>query len=348
METRAKSLTIIISSILLFLSTSTLLSQSQTQTPVPPTPAPSKTAPPNTAQETPTAAEATEDQPPNQAIQVKTQADLNTMTGNIQRPNGIAWFNDKLYTACTGDWTLYEIDTNSGSTVQYLYGVRNAHSIHPILENDQLHLWIPDFQSNTLVHIFQGTSEIVTSNLSGPWGITELDEETFAVSNLSGNNLIAATKTGEAREIISGLRSPSGLANDDSYLYVANTGSTRRAVEWYEKSELLGAESPIDSANLEDRDLITGLQNTTNLTIGPDGFLYFSYALGTRGVVGRVDTEICRAKGGCTSDEVEIVLYTELAAPLAGLTFSDDMKMYIHSIFSPDIYWVQIEPPDPD
>jgi hypothetical protein len=78
--------------------------------------------------------------------------------------------------------------------------------------------------------------------------------------------------------------------------------------------------------------------------LGSDGKLYFAYSLGTRGVVGRVDPEVCRLNGGCTNDQVEVVLYTELAAPLAGLTLSPDMKLYVHTMFSPDIYWVQIEP----
>jgi hypothetical protein len=77
--------------------------------------------------------------------------------------------------------------------------------------------------------------------------------------------------------------------------------------------------------------------------LGSDNRLYFSYALGTRGVIGRVDPEVCIANGGCTSNEIEIVVYTELAAPLAGLTISPDMKLYIHTIFSPDLYWLQLE-----
>jgi hypothetical protein len=71
--------------------------------------------------------------------------------------------------------------------------------------------------------------------------------------------------------------------------------------------------------------------------------LYFAYALGTRGVVGRVDPEFCMENGGCSNDQVEVVLFTELAAPLAGLTFSDDMRLFVHTIYRPEIYWVQIE-----
>jgi hypothetical protein len=88
--------------------------------------------------------------------------------------------------------------------------------------------------------------------------------------------------------------------------------------------------------------LVSGLQNTTGLVLGPDGYLYFAYALGTRGVVGRVDPDVCRERGGCSNTDVEIVVFTELAAPLAGLTISPDMRLFVHTMFSPDIYWVQL------
>ncbi|MEL7236828.1 MAG: hypothetical protein AAGK74_20155, partial [Chloroflexota bacterium] len=83
-------------------------------------------------------------------------------------------------------------------------------------------------------------------------------------------------------------------------------------------------------------------QNPTGLTMGPDGLLYVSYALGTRGVIGRVDPVMCRENGGCTNNEVEIVVYTDLAAPLAGLAISPDMRLYTHTIFSPDIYFADL------
>ena len=88
--------------------------------------------------------------------------------------------------------------------------------------------------------------------------------------------------------------------------------------------------------------LVTGLQNTTGVVMAPDGYLYFAYSLGTRGVVGRVNPNECR-ENGCTNDQVDIVIFTELAAPLAGLTISPDMRLYVHTIFSPDIYWVQLD-----
>ena len=272
----------------------------------------------------------------------KTQSDLSIVTGNIQRPNGLAWYDNKLYTVCSGDWTLYAIDPTSGNTTQYIYGIKNAHTLYAVTKDDKLSLWIPDFQSNALVNIYEGVASTVASNLHGPWGITSIDTQTFGVTNLSGNSVTLITDAGDIKEVISKLRSPTGIASDDAYVYVANTGSTRRAIEWFDKSSVLKAETSIDSSEAS-KPLVSGLQNITNLSLGSDNMLYFSYSLGTRGVVGRVDPEVCRNNGGCTSDAVEIVLYTELPSPLAGLTITPDMKLFIHSIFSPEIYWVQLE-----
>ncbi len=272
------------------------------------------------------------------------QEDLSLLTGNIQRPNGLAWFDNKIYTSCSGDWTVYEIDTVTGTTAQYIYGVKNSHSMYVTSDGDRATLWIPDFQSNNLTHIIKGNSEIVASNLKGPWGIAPLSADKFAITNLLGNNLISVTASGETKELILNLRSPAGIAINGDYLYVANSGSARRAIEWYNLSDIEKSEAALDSSDKSlNTSLVTGLQNVTNLALGADGYLYFSYALGTRGVVGRIDPNICREQGGCGNDQVEIVLYSELAAPLAGLTISPDMRMYIHSIFSPDIYWLQLD-----
>jgi hypothetical protein len=340
MEIRLKAFKIVTTSILL--SGIMLVNQiTPTQEPLTPTIAPSKT-PISVPTEIQPADKQTDD-PISSPVDLNTQSDLQILTGNIQRPNGMIWINDKLYVSCSGDWTLYEINSANGSTAQYLYGVKNAHTFYAESQDNQTELWIPDFQSNTLVHVFQGRSEIIASNLNGPWGITRLEDNQFLVTNLSGNNIISVQPNGETEELITNLRSPTGVASDQDNLYVANAGSTRRSVEWYSIDEVTSSDAPIQSEETESQNLITGLQNTTNVVLGPDERLYFSYALGTRGVIGRVDPKICIANGGCTSNEVEIVVYTELAAPLAGLTISPDMKLYIHSIFSPDLYWLQLE-----
>jgi hypothetical protein len=274
-----------------------------------------------------------------------TQRDLSVLTGNIQRPNGLFWFENKLYTSCTGDWTLYEINIESRETVQYIFGIRNAHSMY--VERDEItnevSLWIPDFQTNTLAHINRSGLEIATSNLNGPWGITPGNSTHFFVTNLLDHNATKVGKDGTTNHILTNLRSPTGIAADAEYTYIANTGSARRAIEWFNTQELVNTEDAIDTEKSDSaHTLVTGLQNTTNIALASDGFLYFTYALGTRGVVGRVDPNICRENGGCTHDQVEIVVYTELATPLAGLTISPDMRLFVHSMFSPDIYWVQL------
>lgn len=279
-----------------------------------------------------------------QTIEPLRQTDLSILTGNIQRPNGLFWFENKLYTSCTGDWTIYEINIESRATVQYIFGVRNSHAfyIERDEENDAVNIWVPDFQTNTLNNINRSGLNVVASNLNGPWGITPLNETDFLVTNLLGNNVIRAGRGGGAQEVLTNLRSPTGIATDGDYFYVANTGSARRAIEWFNTSDVSESSAPIDTDNNTPRALVTGLQNTTNITMANDGYLYFTYALGTRGVVGRVNPQVCRDNGGCTHDQVEIVIYTELATPLAGLTISPDMQLFIHSMFSPDIYWVQL------
>ena len=267
-----------------------------------------------------------------------TQADLSILTGNVQRPNGIVWHNGNLYASCTGDMTVYEINDTTGATLTYIWGIRNAHTLYA--EDDEageLALWIPDFQSNTLTRVTRQGVETISGDFAGPWGISYLDDESFLITNLLGDTLERVTRDGERTVVVGDLAAPTGVTHDDRYIYVANNGSTRRAIEWYALDP--EGEGDDDSSPA----LVTGIQNTTGIVLGADGRLYFACSLGTRGVVGRVDPEQCRLNGGCSNDQVEVVLYTELAAPLAGLTLSPDMKLYVHTMFSPDIYWVQLE-----
>jgi hypothetical protein len=301
-----------------------------------PTPAPSKT-PVAVADEMP--------EPSNQqnqtTIQTRIQADLAILTGNVQRPNGIVWHNNKLYTSCTGDFTIYEIDDSTAATRTYIWGVRNAHTLYAeTTDLGELNLWAPDFQSNELVRIDRNGVAPILSNLNGPWGIAYLNENEFLITGLRSNNLMIVTRDGESREIVTDLRSPTGVATDENSVYVANTGSARRAIEWIDKADI---PPDGDSEPVPVRPLVSGLQNTTGLVLAADGYLYFAYSLGTRGVIGRIDPELCKQNEGCTNAEVEIVVYTELAAPLAGLSISPDMRLFVHTMFSPDIYWVQLE-----
>lgn len=265
------------------------------------------------------------------------QDDLRVLVGNVQRPNGIVYLNGNLYTVCNGDWTIYEIQTESELTVTYIFGVRNAHSVYAEETDAGFNLWIPDFDTNSLVRVDQNRSApdvISEEGLDGPWGITDLDDETFLITNLRANTISTMTRDGEANEIMSGLRSPSGIAGDEAHIYIANNGSARRAIEWIDRDDL-GNSSEL-------KPLVSGLQNTGGLVMAADGYLYFTFAQGTRGLVGRVDPEQCR-ESGCSNSEIEIVVNTELPAPLAGLTLSDDMRLFVHTIYRPEIYWVDLE-----
>lgn len=267
-----------------------------------------------------------------------TQADLTVLTGNVQRPNGIAWYDGNLYTACTGDGTVYEINDTTGATITYIWGINNAHALHAEVDaNARLNLWIPDFGANTLALITRAGVRTVADDLNGPWGIAPLGED-FLVTNLLGSSLVRVTRDGSVTSLVEDLPAPAGLAMDESFVYVGNNGSTRRAIEFYSRAELEAGDISTDDNHV----LVSGLQNVTGVQLGADGNLYFAYAIGTRGVVGRVDPEACRAAGGCSNDQVEVVVFTELDAPIAGLTLTPDMRIYLHTMFEPEIFWAQL------
>lgn len=311
------------------------------------TPAPSKTPGAEEATEVlESTAEATESARVEDAgilrvpFEPMTQADLSILTGNVQRPNGIAWLDDQLYVSCTGDWTIYQIDPNNGQTLTYIYGIRNAHTLHAERGSDnEVHVWVPDFQTNSLNDVTRNGVRVVAEGLAGPWGMTMESDETFLVSNLSGNTLARVGRDGTTETVVGGLRSPTGVALDENIAYVANNGSTRRAIEWFDVSGETAIEAAEDGSG---QSLVSGLQNVTGLALGDDNYLYFAFSLGTRGVVGRVDPVACRENGGCAHEDIEIVLLTELAAPLSGLTVSPDGRLFVHTMFSPDIYWAQL------
>lgn len=338
-----KQLTVIII-ILLIIAGRAKLGEGES-TPETPTLAPSKTPVP-IATNTPSRSISESSSSRTGFIEPFTQDDLSVLTGNIQRPNGLVWYDEKVYVSCSGDWTLYQIDPDEGTTIQYIYGVKNAHSLYATSDADGISLWVPDFQSNTLVQITKGTPKNIATQLQGPWGIADLDGQLFLVTNLLGNEILTISRRGEVKQAVTNLRSPAGIVVDEEFVYVANTGSARRAIEWFSTDDLPKTDPALNAQESDQiSSLVTGLQNVTNLTLAADGYLYFSYALGTRGVVGRIDPQMCRENGGCTNDQVEIVVYSELAAPLAGLSISPDMRLFVHSIFSPDIYWVQLGEP---
>ena len=271
------------------------------------------------------------------------QADLSILSGNVQRPNGLFWHNGQVYASCSGDWTIYEINAETGATITYLWGIRNAHTLHAEDdENGDLNLWVPDFQTGSFVRIYQGSIRTIAEQLDGPWGITPIEND-FLITSLLRNRLVRVSREGEVTELVNNFRSPTGVALHNDNIYVANNGSSRRAIEWLPISAL-NSNSAIDA--MEDdvvQPLVSGLQSVSGMVVGADNLLYIAYSLGTRGVIGRVNPEQCQEQGGCTNDEVEIVVFTDLAAPLSGLTISPDMTLYIHTIFAPDIYYIKLD-----
>jgi hypothetical protein len=312
-----------------------------------PTPAPSKTSSP-TAIDTASSELEIATATPRQSTKLPrsyTQEDLSVLVGNVQRPNGIVYYDNYLFSACNGDWTLYQIDSTTGETITFVQNVRNVHQM--VIEGTEagFNLWIPDFDTNQLIYVNQdrGFPRVVARNkLDGPWGIATLDDDKFLISNVRANNLIIADREGTVSVAVEGLRSPVGLVVDGEYVYVANNGSARRAIEWFSIENLaIDDEGTIEVVTDITQPLVSGLQNASNVVLADDGYLYFSYALGTRGVVGRVNPETCR-DGGCNNEDVEIVVFTELPAPLAGLTITPDMRLFVHTIYRPEIYWVNL------
>jgi hypothetical protein len=347
---RSSAVVVLTSALFISLSVASATTPTPSPTPRPPsaTPAPSKTA---TAAPTLTATftatldiSSTPDASTGDALGVTapgpsyTQEDLVVLTGNVQRPNGMVWFgDDQLYIACNGDWTLYKTDSRTGATISYIFGLRNAHAMYAETDSDgELRVYAPDFERNSFVRIMRTGVRTVASGLEGPWGLAYVDPERFVVSNVNGNTVQLINRDIDIAPItiLQDLRSPTGIAVEGNYVYVANNGSARRAIEWAVLDES-GAAVP--------QPLVSGVQNVTNIELGPDGNLYFAYSLGSRGVVGRVNPATCRDNGGCDATQVHIVLYTELPAPLAGLTVSDDLRLFVHTIYRPELYWVQLQ-----
>lgn len=273
-----------------------------------------------------------------------TQNDMQLLSGNVLRPNGMTWHDGYLYVGCNGDFTMYKVDDTTGQTVTYISGIENASTF--IIEDTEAEplIWVPDFSRDTLTIVDRNQSLAsqrvdVVEGLDAPWGIAPTADGSFLITLFRAGEIVRVTREGSVQTVATGFRSPTGIVVDEEgYVYVANHVSTRRAIEWYHVDDA-------ESGLLTDADmqqLVQGLQSTTNLTFGPDGYLYFAYALGQRGIVGRVDPTVCREKGGCTNFDVEPVVWTELQAPLVGLNITPDMRLYVHSQYGAEIYWVQL------
>ena len=286
------------------------------------------------AQETAPAAEPT---PPLASLALEgpfLQGDLELLVGNVQRPNGFVWHDGSLYTICNGDWTIYKIDDLTGDTITFVFGVRDGNTL--ILEDTEagFDIWTPDPEVGTLWKVDQkrAAPAAISTELESPWGITRLDSSQFLITDTRVNGIVAVSEDGERSEVHSELRAPTGIVKHGNLVYFANGGSARRGIEYF-SVEADGSYSDV-------KPLVSGLQNTTNLALGSDGKLYFAYALGTRGVIGRIDPTLCH-DSGCSGDDVELVVFSDIPAPLA-ITLSDDLRLFLHSRFRPEIYWLQL------
>ena len=262
------------------------------------------------------------------------QDDLELLVGNVQRPNGIVWFEDSLFTVCNGDWTVYKIDDETGDTITFVFGIRDGNSLVIESTDAGFDLWVPDPDNGALWKVDQQREAPVRVNaiLEAPWGIARLDDSSFLVTDTSANSILQVSEAGEITQVQDAFRAPTGIALHDNRIYVANGGSARRGIEYVEIAE--------DGSYSEVQSLVAGLQNTTNIIMGSDGYLYFSYALGTRGVVGRVKPESC-LENSCDNDDIELVVFSDIPAPLA-ITISEDLRLFLHSRFRPEIYWAQV------
>lgn len=262
------------------------------------------------------------------------QDDLELLVGNVQRPNGFVWHDGHLYTVCNGDWTIYKIDSVTGDTITFVFGTRDGNMLL-IEETDAgFDILVPDPENGTVWIVDQSRSAPArfTTAVEAPWGIAALELSRYLITDVRSNSIVEVSAGGGTLVIHDELRSPTGIARHENFVYFANGGSARRGLEYFEI---------IDGARYSAvKPLVSGLQNTTNLTMGEDGNLYFAYALGTRGVVGRVDPALCH-ESGCSNSDVELVVFSDIPAPLA-ITLSDDMRLFMHSRFRPEIYWLQL------
>lgn len=262
-----------------------------------------------------------------------TQRDLSVLSDEVLQPNGMVWSDGRLYVLCSGSWTIYELDDASGVENTFLWGVRDAYSLYAEHDDEGvLHLWMPDFKGQRLVHASREGLEEVATDLTAPWGIAPLDETAFLVSDLRDGVIERIGRDGTRETFVEGFAAPTGIARDGDALYIANFGSTQRGIEWVDLLDIESGAQP----------LVGGLSNVTGMQLGADGRLYFAYTQGRRGVVGRVDPAQCRATGGCAAEQVELVLVSDLRPPLAGLTITPDGRLYLHKRYSPEIYWAQI------
>lgn len=269
-----------------------------------------------------------------------TADDLSTFSPPLQRPNGMTSVGGQLFVSCSGDGTIYLIDAETGEAASYVYGVANAHTLYAESVGDALHLWVPDYDAGNVKHYTEAGVETLANGLEGPWGIARLSDEAFLVTGQRGDALSLVRRDGEHEVVLEGLDEPTDLVVDASagLVYVANGSGDDRAVEWYSLDDLRDGEPAPEGGRL-----VEGLDSPTDIHAAEDGYLYVAYADGDEGLVGRVDAAACHERGGCAAEDVTVVIESGLPAPLAGLTTSPSGRLYLHTAYGEEIYWVQME-----
>jgi len=259
------------------------------------------------------------------------------LTGDVAKPNGIGWYGNNLYVVCAGDGTVYELDDQTGFTNTYIYGVKDAFSIYPEKGRDgNLYLWVPDAGARSIVRVSPSEVETIVSGTGEPRSLIPYDVNTFLVSGLRANTVEQVSRDGERITWITGLEDPTALVLHREYLYVSNMSNVDRAIEWYTLAD-------IRADNPEPSPLLRGIEGITGMQLYSDGYLYFTYEQDGRGLVGRIQPDVCRDANGYSADQVEVVVAPRLTSPLAGLMITPDGRMFFHELYGNVLNWVQLE-----
>jgi len=178
----------------------------------------------------------------------------------------------------------------------------------------------------------------VARDLHGPWGLAYVDEEHFLLTNLLSNTVNLLSRDGDNQVLLDGLSAPMGLVHDEETVYVANYGSTRRSIEWYDYDAVLDGSADARRSRscagqrLAERDRLAAWQRRQAL---------LCLRASNRGMIGRVDPQIC----GRTAVAVTINRDRALQRPrgaAGGLNAHAGHAAVRHTMFQTDLYWADI------
>ena len=134
------------------------------------------------------------------------QSDLTLLMGNVQRPNGLVYFDGSLFTICSGDWTIYKVDAETGDSISFVFGVQNGNSLIAESTEAGFDLFVPDPDSGALWQLDQRRQAPVkvAEELAAPWGITRLGDDVLLVSDTRANAVFAINGDGEQTKLVEG------------------------------------------------------------------------------------------------------------------------------------------------